>query len=490
MRPASPTGSGPGAGIEDGRALLNAIADGASSLICLLDDRGRVIDRGVNPAFQNLLGCNDRDVRGRVFWEHWVDPGEADEVRSRIEDVVGGAGIGRQEHTWRTGSGRGFRVAWTCAVLPHAGGRPLFLVAGAPQPSRRNPEPVRAGERFRAVVESSPVAIVEIGLDDNVRLWNPAAEAIFGWPAEEVLGRPPCWIPDDRLAEFHGLSIREGLGDGYTGFETVRLHRDGRRLDVEISAAPIRDAAGDVVGAMALIADITDRKRQAEELRASRARIVEAADDARRKLERNLHDGAQQRLVALSISLRLVEQRLSSDPAEAAALLADAREELALALADLRELARGLHPAVLTDRGLAVAVEALASRSPLPVAVDVPQERLPPAIEAALYYFVAESLTNVARYAGATSASVRLELGGDGLVVAEVSDDGAGGADPAAGSGLRGLADRIEALDGRLVVHSPPGGGTRVRMEVPATRTEAPLTRVRERRQPPLTRPT
>ena len=476
--------------MDDGRALLTAIADGGSSLICLIDDRGRVIERGVNPAFQNALGCTDSDAGGRVFWEHWIDPREADDVRSRIEDVLGGAGIGRQEHTWRAGSGAG---SGSHGPAPHC--RTQEAGGSFSSPGRRSlrdghPEPARTGERFSAVVESSPLAIIEIGLDDNVRLWNPAAEAIFGWSAEEVLGRPACWIPDDRLAEFHALSVREGLGDGYTGFETVRLHRDGRRLDVEISAAPIRDPAGDVVGALALIADITDRKRQAEELRASRARIVEAADDARRKLERNLHDGAQQRLVALSISLRLVEERLSSDPAEAAALLADAREELALALVDLRELARGLHPAVLTDRGLAAAVQALASRSPLPVAVDVPHERLPPAIEAALYYFVAESLTNVARYADATSASVRLELGDEGLVVAEVSDDGRGGADPAGGSGLRGLADRIEALDGRLVVHSHPGGGTRVRMEVPVARTEAPLTRVRERRQPPLTRPT
>ncbi len=481
MRPTPPTGSGPEAGTEDGRALLKAIADGASSLICVIDDRGRVTDGGVNLAFQRLLGCDDRDVGGRVFWEQWIDPAEAAQVRSRIESAVGGAVLGEQENHWRTASGDRLAVVWTCAALPRSGDRPLFLVAGAPQPSRRPRDSGRAGERFRALVDSAPVAIVEVGLDDRVRLWNPAAEAIFGWSAEEVLGRPPCWIPDDHLAEFHALSAREALGDGYTGFETVRMHRDGRRLDVEISAAPIRNAVGDVVAAMALIADVTERKRQAEELRASRARIVEAADDARRQLERNLHDGAQQRLVTLSISLRLAEEQLASNPVEAAAIIAAAREELALALADLRELARGIHPAVLTDRGLAVAVEALARRSPLPVEVDVPPERLPPAIEAALYYFIAESLTNVARYADATTARVRLEIGEGDLVVAEVSDDGAGGADPASGSGLRGLADRIEALDGCLLVHSPPGGGTRVRMEVPLGSAELPLDRIRTR---------
>jgi PAS domain S-box-containing protein len=464
---------------------VNALAAGAASLICVIDDRGRVTDRGVNLAFQRVLGCDGRDVAGKVLWEHWVEAAEADEVRSRIEAVADGAVLGRYENHWRTASGERLVVAWTCIALPSSRDLSLFLVAGAPRPLGRDPSTARAGERLSALVESAPVAIIEVGLDNTVRLWNPAAERIFGWSAQEVLGRPPCWIPEDRLAEFQALSTREAIGEGYTGFETVRMHRDGRRLEVEISAAPIRDVDGDVVGAMALITDISERKRQAEELRASRARIVEAADDARRKLERNLHDGAQQRLVTLALTLRLAEERLSSAPTEAERLIAGAREELVVALAELRELARGIHPAVLTDRGLAVAVEALASRAPLPVEVDVPPERLPPAIEAALYYFVAESLTNVARYAGAGRAHVRLALTDGGLVAAEVSDDGCGGANPANGSGLRGLTDRIETLGGRLVVDSPPGGGTRVRMEVPLGSMEVPLNRVRAQAEPP-----
>jgi PAS domain S-box-containing protein len=314
---------------------------------------------------------------------------------------------------------------------------------------------------------------VEIGLDDKVNLWNPAAERIFGWSADEVLGRAPVWVPDDLWEEFRSLSSREALGDGYAGFETVRVHRDGRRLDVEISAAPIRDAAGAVVGAMAVLSDISDRKRQEEEVRASRARIVQAADDARRRLERNLHDGAQQRLVVLSVSLRLAEAKLSSgDPGSAAMALAGAREELAQALEELRELARGIHPAVLTDRGLAAAVEGLVARTPLPVTVEMAEERLPSPVEAALYYVVAESLTNTVKYAGATSGRVRLEVS-RGVVTAEVSDDGAGGADAAHGSGLRGLADRVEALDGRLIVDSPRGGGTRVLVEIPLATAHA-----------------
>ena len=157
--------------------------------------------------------------------------------------------------------------------------------------------------------------------------------------------------------------------------------------------------------------DVTERKRQDEEIRASRARIIEAADDARRVLERNLHDGAQQRLVALSVSLRLAEARTATDPAEAAAIIEAAREELAAALEELRELARGIHPAVLTDRGLAAAVEALVIRTPLPVTVTMPSERLPAPIEAAAYYVVSEAVTNIVKYAGATAIEVTVETG-------------------------------------------------------------------------------
>jgi signal transduction histidine kinase len=196
------------------------------------------------------------------------------------------------------------------------------------------------------------------------------------------------------------------------------------------------------------------RRRQEEELRASRARIVRAEDEARRALERNLHDGAQQRLVALSVGLRLVESKLRESPEEAAALLAGSREELAHALEELRELARGIHPAVLTDRGLGPALEALAMRAPIPVELEAPAERLAPAVEAAAYYVVAESLTNVAKYGRATAAEVSVATV-NGTLEVTVSDDGVGGADPDRGSGLRGLADRVEALEGHLVRPTP-----------------------------------
>jgi signal transduction histidine kinase len=204
-----------------------------------------------------------------------------------------------------------------------------------------------------------------------------------------------------------------------------------------------------------------------EELAASRARIVEASYEARRRIERDLHDGAQQRLVSLALDLRRVESEVGRSPEDTAAQLVEARTKLDEALAELRELARGIHPAVLTDRGLGPAVESLASRSPVPVAVEVSlPSRLPASLEAAAYFLVSEALANVAKYAGAGCVDVRIsQVDGNARVL--VADDGAGGADPAAGSGLRGLRDRVEALGGTLAVESPSGGGTTVSAELP-----------------------
>jgi signal transduction histidine kinase len=204
-----------------------------------------------------------------------------------------------------------------------------------------------------------------------------------------------------------------------------------------------------------------------EELEASRVRIVEASDDERRRLERNLHDGAQQRLVALSVGLRLAQGKVREAPREAEELLEMASSELAETLTELRELAQGIHPAVLTEQGLEAALEVLAARAPLPVDLDVRlPERLPEPIEATAYYVVSEALANIVKHAAADSARVCAEHA-DVRALVEVADDGVGGADPNGGSGLGGLRDRVEALDGRLVIDSPPGRGTLVRAELP-----------------------
>ena len=279
-------------------------------------------------------------------------------------------------------------------------------------------------ERLQALIDSSPLALVEFGLDTRIRLWNPAAERIFGWSREAMLGRGGLpMAPPSKRAEAEELFERVLAGESVNDYETVRLREDGTLVAVSIAAAPVRDGSGRVVGNMVAYTDITERKAQdaevhrlndelrarLEELAASRARIVTAGDVERRRLERNLHDGAQQRLVTLSLSLRLVLAKLDSDPAAVPATLAAACDELSFALAELRELARGLHPAVLSDRGLRAAVEMLTGRSTVPVEItEIPDERLPKPVEAAAYYLIAEALTNVAKYAQASKVRVRV----------------------------------------------------------------------------------
>jgi signal transduction histidine kinase len=226
-----------------------------------------------------------------------------------------------------------------------------------------------------------------------------------------------------------------------------------------------------LIGAVVLEAENVrldaELRARVEELRASRQRIVEAGVAERRRLERDLHDGAQQRLVSLALALRMARSKVGADPDAAAELLEGASEELELALAELRELARGIHPAVLSDRGLGAALEALASRAPLPVELSHSTgDGIPDAVESAAYFVVAEALTNVAKYAQANAATVRVARV-DGAVEVAVADDGVGGADPECGSGLRGLADRLSALDGKLLVESPAGRGTTVRAVIP-----------------------
>ena len=209
-----------------------------------------------------------------------------------------------------------------------------------------------------------------------------------------------------------------------------------------------------------------EQKANLEELKGSRARVIEAGQKERQRLERNLHDGAQQRLVALSLELNMLQRQLADDAA-AAERLERARGEIAVSLDELRAVARGLHPAVLSGHGLEVALQSITAQSPTPVRLTVKlDERLPEQIEIAAYYVVSESLANIGKHAQATSVSVEVVRARE-IVVVEVVDDGVGGADSERGSGLRGLADRVEAHGGRLRVWSPVGGGTRLRAEMP-----------------------
>jgi signal transduction histidine kinase len=281
------------------------------------------------------------------------------------------------------------------------------------------------------------------------------------------------WLPDRGVfVDEHGLPIE--LPEQDSGRAWTAVEHEGTRLaaiihDAELYARPelVRAAAAGAVLALDNERLKADLRARVEELRASRARIVEASLDARRRLERDLHDGAQQQLVALSLDLQLIRARVAGDR-EAATLVEASIEKLASALSELRELARGIHPAILTDRGLDAALAALVDRTPVPVDTEVAiDERVAPAIEAAAYFVVAEALTNVVKYAQASRASVTVRRE-DGVVAVEIADDGIGGAAPAKGSGLRGLEDRVAALDGTLAVDSPPGQGTCIVARFPA----------------------
>jgi signal transduction histidine kinase len=279
------------------------------------------------------------------------------------------------------------------------------------------------------------------------------------------------WIPEQQ-AYIDAEGQRIQLPAPGSGRIATPIERRGAPLAVVVhdeSFTEERDLVRAIGGAAALTLENerlgAELRARIEEVRASRARIVHAGDEERRRLERDLHDGAQQRLVALALNLKLAGG--SDDPSAVRNLIDEAVEELSEATAELRELARGIHPAILTDRGLDAAVNALAGRAAVPVEVsNVPVERLSAPIESTAYFVVAEALTNVARYSQASYAEV--DIGRDnGTLVVEVRDDGVGGADPARGSGLRGLSDRVAAVDGRLVVTSEPGAGTVVHAEIP-----------------------
>ena len=321
--------------------------------------------------------------------------------------------------------------------------------------------------RSRLARSAVATLVVELGATPEPGGLRDALSRALHDPSLELA----YWLRNNTFVDAAGHAVSlplEGSGRVATAVE-----RSGHPVAALIHDESLSDQPELVDGVVAAAGLTLENERlqaqlraRLEDLRASRARVVETADAERRRLERNLHDGAQQRLVALSLSLALAERDFAEDKA-ICELLEQMRSELLGALSELRELARGIHPAVLTERGLGPALDALAGRAHLPVDLgDLPGERLPTGVEAAAYYLVAEALANVAKYAQASAASVRVCVKDSHLLV-EVADDGVGGADASRGSGIRGLADRVEALDGRLDVDSPPGAGTRVSAAIP-----------------------
>jgi PAS domain S-box-containing protein len=337
---------------------------------------------------------------------------------------------------------------------------------------RRDAEALRAKEaRHRAMLDAALDCVVTMDHEGRVVDFNPAAERTFGYRAGDAIGREMAeLIVPPELRERH----RRGLARYLASEEPVLLDRrleitgmraDGTKFPVELTITRI-DLPGPPTFT-GYLRDITERRAGESELRESRARIIEAADAARRRLERDLHDGAQQWLVGLAIDLRMARARLDDDPAVVRELLDTALDDLAEATRELRELARGIHPVALTEGGLRPALQALVSRSTVRARlVAVPDARFAAQVEATAYFIVAEGLTNAARYAAAERVEIEVVRRDRSLRI-EVRDDGRGGANPAGGSGLRGLADRVAALDGRMDVVSPPGGGTTLRVEIP-----------------------
>jgi PAS domain S-box-containing protein len=324
---------------------------------------------------------------------------------------------------------------------------------------------------LKAVLDAALDCVVMMDHEGRIIGINPAAERVFAIRDEDARGREMAEVlipPTMRDAHRAGLARLLAGGDPRvldSRIEVTAQRADGTLVPVELTITKL-DIAGPPMF-VGYLRDIGERIEADEALRRSRLQLLRATDEARRRLERDLHDGAQQRLVGLALTLRMARAQVERDPAGAIALLDEAQEDLASATEELRELARGLHPAVLTDGGLSPALRGLIARLPLDVAITgVPDRRLPIDVESTAYFVVAEALTNVARYAGTQRARVELRAE-NGRLAIEVSDYGRGGAAMDAGTGLRGLAARVAVHDGTLSVTSPPGEGTTVHVEVP-----------------------
>jgi PAS domain S-box-containing protein len=498
-------------GVHESEARKAAILNAAFDCIITMDGSGHIVE--VNAATESTFGYSADEMVGQELAAIMIPPGLRDDHRRGLQRYMEtGASriVGHPvELIAMRADGTQFPVE-LAVTRPDLPGPPLFCGYLRDVTERRRAEHALQG----MAEEQAALRRVATAVAAEVK-----PERLFGLVAEEVGRALDARIGNILRYNGDGTALVMGLWsedadtipvgttlvlDGDT--VASRIWRTGRparydnldgmrgSLAETLRARGIRAAVGAPVsfggtlwGAVVIsshdapfppesefrIADFADLAAQAianaqarEDLAASRMRIVEASDAERRRLERNLHDGAQQRLVATSLTVRLAARRVVRDPA-LRAMLDGAGDELGRALEELRELARGLHPAVLSDHGLRAAIEAIADVAPLPVAVDVPiDERLPETVEAAAYFVVCEALTNVAKYAQASEARVRVGRSDAGAHV-EVVDDGVGGADERGGSGRRGLADRVEALGGRLVVSSPAGAGTAVRAELP-----------------------
>jgi PAS domain S-box-containing protein len=501
--------------LREERDFAEAVVDLSETLICVFDREGRIVR--FNRAAERATGWSAGEVLGRDARDLIVPP----EHRQLFDEILEAAFERRQPHPmrgyWRTKAGGHRLIDFANRALEDADGAVRYFVStglDVTERERATEEIVRlASEQaalrrvatlvargaapelvFDAVAEETG-KLLDVESVGTIRFDGDVATTVGRWSVGPIRAFPAgAVVPltgSDGLTAVVARTGRPARIEDYSavrGEAAQRMHEAGYRSGV---GAPI--VVGGRTWGMLLVASTDERPLGADserrlgdfaelvalalesaqartELVESRARIVSAGDAERRRLERNLHDGAQQRLVTLSLQLRLAQGRLRNDPDAADALIGAAADELQLALEELRELARGLHPAVLADRGLVPALEALAARAPFPVEVEgVPAERLAEPVEAAVYFVVSESLANAAKHAEPSHATVTVATTGDAVSV-EIADDGRGGAVLEGGTGLRGLADRVEALGGMLSVASAAGEGTTVRAELPLGR--------------------
>jgi PAS domain S-box-containing protein len=512
-----------------GDAFARILTETTQSLVCVLDEAGRIVL--FNDACERATGFTRDEVLGRDARELVIPPEESDAFGEVLAHIWRTGLSSPQVGHWQTKGGGRRLIAWSNKPMTDDDGTPIALVTtGVDLSDRTKPgederalegdpeaklaeigqlaQEQRALRRVATLVasEASPERVFMAVSGECARVLEVNASAVIRYEGDDtatIVGRhnrdnADVFALGDRLPVEENTSIGRVLHTGAPARTDDWTNLRGEIAEAVLrlgyrstAAAPIVVAGilwGCVViaseealppesearlGAFCELVSLAVASAQArEDLRASRARIVKAGDEQRRKLERNLHDGAQQRLVSLALQLRLARAQLGSNPDAASQILEEASRELDAGLEELREIARGLHPATLAGHGLRRALETLAARLPVPVGIDAPDERLPEQIEATAYYIVAEVLTNVAKHAQATRADVAIGRDGE-MLRFEITDDGRGGANPSAGTGLLGLRDRAEAAGGTLFVVSPPGRGTVVTATLPLTGGDA-----------------
>jgi PAS domain S-box-containing protein len=481
-------------------ASLDAILQCVALPVWAVDKDGRVVL--ANRAAVAALGYDDvSELRGRNghatvhYKRRDGSPYPAAEC-PLLEPMRTGDPVHLDEDWFVRRDGSMFPVSVTAVPIDLPTGRGVVMTFVDITAQREAEQALRERDAILAQV-AQPVWVVDH--EGRFHYANPAALAALGYEdASDLVGKPGhetvhYKYPDGRPFPEEECAVARARNAGQThqAREDWLVRKDGSILPIAYSTAPFDLPGG--VGAVTAFTDIEDeleaqrvaRERdvaqaRAEELRAGRRRMIEAADAAREQLTRDLHDGAQQQFVSALLTFRLAERKAATEPEAAAQLRRDAMDQTSAGLSQLRDLAAGIHPGILTDRGLGAAVEALASPLPVPLTVDdALDRRLPAPVEASLYFFISEALTNAVKHAAAARLWVRIAVE-DGRLAVEVGDDGVGGAKPTPeGTGLVGLADHIAALDGELAISSPPGGGTTLCAAVPLDSAPAGAQRTR-----------